>query len=84
MAHAIERETGHPVLTIDDMIARYPGTNRQSWAQLRYRGNGPKYFKVGRKVFYRPEDIDEWEQSQLLTRTDDEPKPKPQTEDQEK
>lgn len=78
MAHAIEtaveRATGHPVLTIDDMIARYPGTNRQSWAQLRYRGNGPKYFKVGRKVFYRPEDIDEWEQSQLLTRTDDEPK----------
>lgn len=78
MAHAIadvvERETGSPVLTVDDMINRYPGTNRQSWAQMRYRGGGPKYFKVGRKVFYRPEDIEEWEQSQLRTRTDDEPK----------
>lgn len=60
-----------PPLTIDDMIARYPGTNRQSWAQMRYRGNGPKYFKVGRKVFYRLGDIEEWEQSQLRTRTDD-------------
>lgn len=71
---AVERAAGEPVLTVDDMIDRYPGTNRQSWAQMRYRGTGPKYMKVGRKVFHRLEDVVEWEQSQLRTRTDDEPK----------
>ncbi|WP_080793140.1 hypothetical protein [Corynebacterium pacaense] len=58
-------------LTIDDMIARYPGTNRQSWANIRYTGNGPAYFKVGRKVFYRTEDVAAWEESQRRTRTDE-------------
>lgn len=58
------------ILTIEDMVSRYPGTNRQSWAQHRFRGTGPAYFKVGRKVYYRPADVAEWEQSQLRTRTD--------------
>lgn len=61
-------------LTIEDMEARYPGTNRQTWAQARYNGSGPAYFKVGRKVFYRAEDVTAWEESQVRTRTDDEPK----------
>lgn len=60
-----------PPLTVEDMIDRYPGTNRQIWAQLRYRGSGPKYFKVGRKVFYRMQDVLEFEESNLRTRTDD-------------
>lgn len=60
-------------LTIEDMIARYPGTTRQTWAQARYNGKGPAYFKVGRKVYYRQEDVNDWEESQLRTRTDDEP-----------
>lgn len=61
-------------LTIEDMIARYPGTNRQTWAQHRYRGTGPAYFKVGaRKVFYRPEDVTAWEESLTRTRTDEYP-----------
>lgn len=59
-------------LTIEDMVARYPGTNRQSWAQQRYRGTGPAYFKVGRRVFYRAEDVKAWEDSQVRNRTDDE------------
>lgn len=59
-------------LTIEDLITRYPGTNRQVWAQHRYRGTGPAYFKVGRRVFYRPEDVVAWEASQLRIRTDDE------------
>lgn len=61
-------------LTIEDMIAGHPGTNRQSWAQMRYRGTGPKFFKVGRKVYYRPEDVDAWIENNLQTRTDDEKK----------
>lgn len=60
-------------LTIEDMIDRYPGTNRQTWAQQRYEGSGPAFIKVGRRVFYRPEDVKAWEESQVRTRTDDEP-----------
>ncbi|AJE33703.1 hypothetical protein B842_09270 [Corynebacterium humireducens NBRC 106098 = DSM 45392] len=45
----------------------------QALAQMRYRGDGPKYFKVGRSVFYRLEDVEAWEESQLRTRTDDVP-----------
>lgn len=59
-------------LTIENMIARYPGTTRQTWAQARFNGTGPAYFKVGRKVYYRPDDVIAWEESQLRTRTDDE------------
>lgn len=58
-------------LTVEDMIARYPGTNRQSWNQMRYRGNGPAYFKVGRRVYYRPEDVHAWEEASTRTRTDE-------------
>lgn len=59
-------------LSIENMIARYPGTTRQTWAQARFNGTGPAYFKVGRKVYYRPDDVIAWEESQLRTRTDDE------------
>lgn len=61
------------VLTIDDMLDRYPHTTRQSWAQLRYTGKGPKFFKVGRKVFYDVKDLVAWEESQKRTRTDELP-----------
>jgi predicted DNA-binding transcriptional regulator AlpA len=62
------------VLSIEDMIARYPSTSRQFWAQMRYRGDGPRYFKVGgRKVFYDVQDVLAWEESNKRTRTDDEP-----------
>lgn len=59
-------------LTQDDMITRFPETNRQTWAQMRYRGTGPKFFKVGRKVYYRQEDVQEWVENNLQSRTDDE------------
>ena len=61
-------------LTIEDMVDRYPGTNRQGWAQHRYRGTGPAFFKVGRRVYYRLEDVLAWEESNTRTRTDENPK----------
>ncbi|WBT08994.1 DNA-binding protein [Corynebacterium sp. SCR221107] len=59
--------------TPDDMIKRFPNTTRQTWAQKRYDGTGPKFYKVGRRVFYRPQDVDEWVESQIKTRTDEIP-----------
>jgi len=60
-------------LSIEDMMDRYPGTTRQSWASMRFRGDGPAYFKVGRSVFYRPEDVAAWEAAGVRTRTDEVP-----------
>lgn len=63
-----------PDLTPDDMTHMFPNTTRQTWAQMRYQGNGPRFYKVGRRVFYRPEDVEAWKESQLRSRTDDLPK----------
>ena len=49
----------------------FPGTTEGSWAQHRYRGTGPTFVKVGRKVFYRRTDVESWLDSQAKTRTDD-------------
>jgi len=32
-----------------------------AWLRLlRKRGNGPVYYKIGKKVYYKPHDIREW------------------------
>lgn len=49
------------------------GKTPQALAQMRYRGDGPRFLKVGRSVFYRLEDVLAWEESQLRNRTDDVP-----------
>lgn len=54
-----------------NMPSVFPGTTEGSWAQHRYRGTGPKFVKVGRKIFYRSEDVDAWLDSQSRSRTDD-------------
>lgn len=64
---------GDTPISIEDLQQRYPGTTRQSWAQHRYRGTGPKFFKVGRSVFYRPEDVLDWESSLVQNCTDEHP-----------
>lgn len=57
------------ILTPEDLVNRYPSTTKQSWAYLRYCGRSPKFFKVGRKVFYREEDVIAWEQENLQSST---------------
>lgn len=61
------------VIDPDGLTARYPGTTRQTWANKRWEGTGPAFFKVGRRVYYRVEDVVAWEESQLRTRTDEVP-----------
>ncbi|OZD57749.1 excisionase [Rhodococcus sp. 06-1059B-a] len=45
------------LLTPDELEARY-GTKTSTLAQWRYLGKGPKFVKLGRKIFYRQQDID--------------------------
>lgn len=55
--------------TIEDMIQMFPGTTRGSWAQMRYRGTGPEFFHIGKKVFYTPEAVEKYVQAQTRTIT---------------
>lgn len=46
--------------------------SKAALAQMRYRGDGPKFLKISGSIFYRVKDILEFEDSQVRTRTDDE------------
>ena len=47
-----------------------PDTTDQSWAAHRHKGTGPPYVKLGRKVYYRRDDVEAWIEGNLYTRTD--------------
>jgi len=41
-------------------VEKLYGLHRKTLANLRSAGRGPRYLKVGRNVFYRPQDIEKW------------------------
>jgi hypothetical protein len=53
-----------PYLTQDDLAARWLLSARtiERWRQT---GTGPKYLKLGGRIFYRPDDVETWEESRL-------------------
>lgn len=51
--------------------ARFVGLSESTLAKLRLNGNGPTYCKLGRRVVYRPEDLDAWLSSRATTDTTD-------------
>ncbi|MBA2848672.1 helix-turn-helix domain-containing protein [Thermosulfuriphilus ammonigenes] len=38
----------------------FPGLSPKTLANLRSQGRGPRFFKKGRRVFYRVEDLERW------------------------
>lgn len=53
-------------------VAAYLHTSEDGLAQMRYRGTGPKFIKVGpRKVIYRWSDVREYLDANTCQRTDD-------------
>lgn len=62
---------------MDDLIPAaemknlFPGTNDQTWAAKRHRGNGPVFIRLGgRRIYYRLADIEKWIEDSRFTRTD--------------
>lgn len=51
-------------------FAEQRGVTVQALAAERHKGTGPKFVKLGSRVFYRPEDIDAWIDSNVYSRTD--------------
>lgn len=46
------------------------GTNAQTRAALRHKGNGPIFVKVMRRVYYRRRDVEAWRNDNRWERTD--------------
>ena len=51
--------------------ARFVGLSESTLAKLRLNGNGPVYCKLGRRVVYRPADLDRWLESRTARDTSD-------------
>lgn len=53
-------------------VADFLGYTSEGLAQMRYRGNGPKFIKLGgRAVRYRWADVEAWLDQQTMQRTGD-------------
>lgn len=53
------------------VAAAIVGLSESTLAKLRLNGNGPVYCKLGRRVVYRPIDLDQWLQSRIARDTSD-------------
>ena len=51
--------------------ARFVGLSESTLAKLRLNGNGPIYCKLGRRVVYRPTDLEKWLESRTARDTSD-------------
>lgn len=52
-------------------VAQVLGTTEPGLAQHRYRGTGPRFVKVGKKVLYRWSDVRNYLDANTVQRTDD-------------
>lgn len=53
-------------------VAAALGTTEAGLAQMRYRGTGPKFIKIGgRRVIYRWSDVRDYLDANVMQRTDD-------------
>lgn len=52
--------TNHPYVLNAAQAAERLGLSVSTLAKMRLYGNGPSYSKLGRRVVYRPEDLEAW------------------------
>jgi hypothetical protein len=58
-------------LATPGQVAKALHTTAASLAQMRYRGDGPRFVRAGRRrVLYRWTDVEQWITDSLHTRTD--------------
>lgn len=60
-------------LATPKQVAAYLHTSEGSLAQQRYKGTGPRFIRVGRRILYRWDDVHAYIEAHLMTRTDDRP-----------
>jgi predicted DNA-binding transcriptional regulator AlpA len=60
-----------PKVVTAKTAAQIVGLSESTLAKLRLNGNGPMYCKLGRRVVYRPLDLELWLQSRTARDTSD-------------
>jgi predicted DNA-binding transcriptional regulator AlpA len=60
-----------PNVITASQAARIVGLSESTLAKLRLNGNGPVYCKLGRRVVYRPKDLEAWLESRTTRDTSD-------------
>ncbi len=65
-----ERSRRSPLATPKE-VAAYRRTSQAQLAQERYKGTGPKFKRLGRRVFYDWADVYAWVDAHTMQRTDD-------------
>ncbi len=58
-----------PAMGDSEEVAQALHTSPASLAQMRYRGDGPKFVRVGRRVLYRWVDVEQWLADSIRTST---------------
>ncbi|MDV6293300.1 helix-turn-helix transcriptional regulator [Rhodococcus aetherivorans] len=61
------------ILGTPQQVAQAIHTTTEALAQRRYLGTGPKFVKLGRRVFYKWADVYAWIDQNTMQRTDDRP-----------
>lgn len=61
---------GTSLIPASEMKNEIPGTTDQTWAARRHMGTGPRYVKLGRKVYYRRADVQAWIEANVYMRPD--------------
>ena len=59
----------NPIVLNAGQVAERLGLSSSTLAKMRLSGDGPPYAKLGRRVVYRPEDIDAWIASNRFSST---------------
>lgn len=78
--HAAERIATGPAIPLDpesmldvEETSRYVRQARQTLAKLRSVGGGPPFYKIGKNIYYRRADLDEWLAARRHRSTSDTP-----------
>ena len=53
----------------DDWLSENIGPSKRNWERMRQEGTGPPFVKVGKRVLYRPSDVEEWLRLNTFTST---------------
>ncbi len=61
-----ENSQGQAVYVDDRELAKRTSIARITWQTMRARGQGPAYFKLGRRVLYRWTEVEEWIESRRV------------------
>ena len=70
---AMSEARRRPPLATPKEVAHFRRTTEASLAQERYKGTGPRFKKLGKRVFYDWNDVYAWIDAHTMTRTDDRP-----------